>query len=138
MRSGRRGHRTWRRPIWRRMARTVVKPSLEDSRGAYEARSLKMWWTPDRSMLHLHGEFPDVMGEKVEATIKRLSEQRKPAKGRAWERFEHRAADAMFGMCDAVAVAERVETPTLAPPPVLVVQVPPRRAGRDRRDPDRR
>jgi hypothetical protein len=108
-----------------RMARNSAKPTLEDSRARYEARSLKMWWAPDKSMLHLHGEFPDRMGAKVEATIKRLTEQRKPAKGKAWERFEHRAADALGQMCDAVDVAEEIETPSLARKPLLMVQVPP-------------
>ena len=98
-----------------RMARNAVEADAGGLAARYEARSLKMWWTPDKSMLHLHGEFTDVMGAKVEATIKRLTERRRPANGRAWDRFEHRAADAMVQMCDAVAVAEQVETPTLAP-----------------------
>ena len=34
-----------------------------------------------RTMLHLHGQLPDVMGAKVEATIKRMTEQAKPAQG---------------------------------------------------------
>ena len=54
-----------------------------------------MWWTPDKGMLHLHGQLPDVMGATFEATIQKLSEQTKPAKGQAWDRFEHRAADAL-------------------------------------------
>jgi hypothetical protein len=107
------------------MARNASKPSLEDSQARYQARSLKMWWSHDKSMLHLHGEFPDQLGVKVEATIKRLTEQRKPVKGCPWASFEHRAADAMGQMCDAVEVAEQLETPTLARKPLLQVQVPP-------------
>jgi hypothetical protein len=83
-----------------------------------------MWWSPDKAMLHLHGQFPDVMGAKLEATIQRLAERSKPAKGQPWARFEHRAADAMVGMCDAVDVAEKVETPMLAAKPLIMVVVP--------------
>ena len=78
-----------------RLARNAVKPSTEDSRARYEARSLRMWWTPDKGMLHLHGQLPDVLGATFEATIQQLTEQRKPAKGQAWDSFEHRAADAL-------------------------------------------
>jgi hypothetical protein len=63
------------------------------------------------------------MGAKLEATINRLAERSKPAKGRPWASFEHRAADAMAGMCDAVDVAEQVETPTLAAKPLFMVEV---------------
>jgi hypothetical protein len=107
-----------------RMARAQVKPSVEDSQRRYEARSLRMWWTPDKAMLHLHGQFPDVMGAKLEATINRLAERSKPPKGQRWDSFEHRAADSLVGMSDAVEVAEKVETPTLASKPVLMVEVP--------------
>jgi hypothetical protein len=107
-----------------RLARTQSKPTLEDSRRRYEARSLRMWWTPDQGMLHLHGQLPDVMGARFEATIQRLTELMKPVKGQPWARFEQRAADALDGMCDAVEVADQVETPTLASKPLLVVQVP--------------
>jgi Domain of unknown function (DUF222)/HNH endonuclease len=107
-----------------RLARNQVKPSVEDSRRRYEARGLRMWWTPDKGMLHLHGQLPDVMGAKFEATIQRLAERAKPAQGVPWASFEHRAADSLVGMCDAVEVAEQVETPTLASKPLLVVEVP--------------
>ena len=107
-----------------RLARTKVKPTLEEGRARYAARSLRMWWTKDTGMLHLHGQLPDVMGAKVERTIQRTAERAKPPKGQAWDSFEHRAADALAGMCDAVAVAERVETPTMAAQPLLVVEVP--------------
>ena len=53
-----------------------------------------MWWTPDKGMLLLHGQLPDVLGATFEATIQRLTEQRKPAKGQVWDSFDHRAADA--------------------------------------------
>ena len=50
------------------------------------------------------------MGAKVEATINRMTDRTKPAKGQPWDSFERRAADALGGMCDAVEVAERIET----------------------------
>jgi Domain of unknown function (DUF222)/HNH endonuclease len=107
-----------------RLARNLAKPTVEDAPARYAARGLRMWWTPDRGMLHLHGQFPDVMGEKLEKTIHRMTEKAKPVKGRPWARFEHRAADVLAGMCDAVVVAERVETPSMAAKPLLVVPVP--------------
>jgi hypothetical protein len=112
-----------------RLARTRRKPTAAEGRARYEARSLRMWWTPDKGMLQLHGQLPDMMGATFEAMIQRLAEQAKPAKGRPWASFERRAADALVGMCDAVDVAERVETPTLAAKPVLVVQISPDGAG---------
>ncbi len=82
-----------------------------------------MWWAKDTGMLQLHGQLPDVMGARFEATIQRMTEHARPAKGRAWDSFEHRAADALAGMCDAVDVAERVESPMAVTPPLLVVGV---------------
>jgi Domain of unknown function (DUF222)/HNH endonuclease len=105
-----------------RMARNAVKPSTEDSRARYEARSLRMWWTPDKGMLHLHGQLPDVLGATFEATIQKLTEQAKPAKGRAWDSFEHRAADALVGLCEQPDTQD--ETPTLAPRPVVQTLIP--------------
>jgi hypothetical protein len=81
-----------------------------------------MWWTPDKGMLHLHGQLPDVMGATFEATIQKFTEEMKPATGQAWDSFEHRAADALFGLCEPPEVQD--ETPALAPRPVLQVLVP--------------
>ena len=106
-----------------RLARNAVKPSTEDSRARYEARSVRMWWTPDKGMLHLHGQLPDVLGATFEATIQRLTDQRKPAKGQAWDSFEHRAADALVSLCEQPDAKD--ETPTMAPRPVVQVHVPP-------------
>jgi hypothetical protein len=64
-----------------RLARTASKPSTDDSRKRYDARGLRMWWTANKGMLHLHGQLPDVMGAKFEATIQKLTEQPKPTKG---------------------------------------------------------
>ncbi len=85
--------------------------------------TLRMWWEQDRGMLQVRGELPDVLGAKFEATIKKLTEQMRPAKGQAWERWERRAADALGLMCDAIDAAERIETPMAAAPPLLVVEV---------------
>jgi hypothetical protein len=82
-----------------------------------------MWWTPDKGMLHLHGQLPDVMGATFEATIQKLTDQRKPAKGQAWDSFEHRAADALVGLCEQPD--GQAETPTPAPRPGLQVHVRP-------------
>jgi hypothetical protein len=73
--------------------------------------------------LHLHGQLPDVMGATFEATIQKLTEQMKPAKGQVWDSFEHRAADALHQLCDQSA--QQDETPTVAPRPVLQILVPP-------------
>ncbi len=105
-----------------RLARTQTRPSLEDAQARYAARSVRMWWTADKTMLHLHGQLPDVLGVKVEATINRMTDRAKPPKGQPWDSHEHRAADALVGMCDAVEVAERIESPRLAKP-LLVVEV---------------
>jgi hypothetical protein len=105
-----------------RLARNAVKPSTEDSRARYEARSLRMWWTPDNGMLHLHGQLPDVLGATFEATIQKLTDQRKPAKGQGWDSFEHRAADALVSLCEQREVGD--DTPTMAPRPVVQTLVP--------------
>jgi hypothetical protein len=105
-----------------RLARNASKPSTADSQARHEARSLRMWWTPDKGMLHLHGQFPDVMGAQVEATITKLTEQMKPAKGQAWDSFEHRAADALHELCDQPE--EQDATPNLAARPVLQTLIP--------------
>jgi hypothetical protein len=49
----------------------------------------------------------------------------RPPPGQPWERWEHRAADALMVMCDAVDAAERIDTPMAAAPPLFVVEVPP-------------
>ena len=105
-----------------RLARNASKPSTEDSRQRYAARSLRMWWTPDKGMLHLHGQLPDVMGATFEATIQKLTEQMKPATGQVWDSFEHRAADALHELCDQPEVHD--ETPSLATRPVLQTLIP--------------
>ncbi|MFI5054246.1 MAG: hypothetical protein ACHQDE_07785, partial [Acidimicrobiia bacterium] len=108
-----------------RQARCQSKPTVEQSRARYAARGVRMWWTADKAMLHLHGQLPDVMGATFEATIGRLCEQAKPAKGQPWDSWEHRAADALVGLCDPHTDPKPAcETPTLAAKPLFVVAVP--------------
>ena len=108
---------------WPGSPANTVKPSTGDSRARYEARSFRMWWTPDKGMLQLHGQLPDVMGATFEATVQKLTEQMKPATGRAWDSFEHRAADALVSLCEQPATED--ETPSLASRPVVQLHVPP-------------
>jgi len=105
-----------------RQARNVVKPTAADSRARFAARSVRMWWTPDRGMLHVHGELPDVMGARFEAAITKLTEAMRPGRGRAWESFEHRAADALVALCDPPAGDEH--RPSLVGLAVVQVQLP--------------
>jgi hypothetical protein len=105
-----------------RMARNAAKPTTANSRARYAARSLRMWWTPDKGMLQLHGQLPDVMGATFEATITKLTEQLKPAKSQRWDSFEHRAADALVGLCEQPDA--RDETPRLAARPLVQMHLP--------------
>ncbi len=108
-----------------RMARQRSKPTVEDGQARHAARYLRTWLDEDRGMWQVRGELPDVMGAKFEATIKKLTEKMRPPKGQAWERWERRAADALGLMCDAVDVAERIETPMAAAKPLFFLDVPP-------------
>jgi hypothetical protein len=109
-----------------RQARCATKPSPSDQRARHEARGLRMWWTPDRAMLHLHGQLPDVMGQAFESTIYALTEQMRPAKGHAWDTLEHRAADALAALCDRDGGDGRDDrTPSLARQPNIQLLVPP-------------
>src|SRR4029078_8030013 len=62
------------------------------------------------------------MGATFEATVQKLTEQMKPAKGQVWDRFEHRAADALVSLCEQPDTKD--ETATLAPRPVVQTLVP--------------
>jgi len=106
-----------------RLAREQSKPTVEEGRARHAARHLRMWWVKDRGMLCVRGELPDVLGAKFEATVKKLTEQMRPPKGQAWERWERRGADALGLMCDAVEAVERIDTPMVAAPPLFVAEV---------------
>jgi hypothetical protein len=106
-----------------RMARKQVTPTVEEGRARHAARQLRTWQDKDRGMFCGRFELPDVMGAKFDATIRKLVEAMRPLGGQSWERWECRAADALLVMCDAVAVAEKVETPTAAPKPLFSVEL---------------
>ncbi len=107
-----------------RLVRNASKPSSDNSRKRYAARSLRMWWTKDEGFLQVRGQLPDVMGAEFEATITRLTEQMKPAKGEVWAPFERRAADALLQLCDPPAVCEHEHEPSWAPQPILQFALP--------------
>ena len=107
-----------------RMGREQRKPTIEEGQARREAREMWMKWDHQRGMLRFGGEAPDVLGAKIEATIKHLVEQMRPPKGQPWEPWRRRAVDALGVMCDAVDAMERLETPMAAAPPLLVTEVP--------------
>ena len=106
-----------------RQAREQRTPTVEEGQARHAARFLRVWRDEPRGMVCGRFELPDVMGAKFEATIGKLVEQMRPAKGQPWARWEHRAADAMLVMCDAVDAAARIDTPMAAAPPLLVTEV---------------
>jgi hypothetical protein len=106
-----------------RMTREQRKPTVEEGRARHAARHLRTWRDDDRGTTCGRFELPDVMGAKFEATIEKLVESMRPAKGQPWERWDRRAADALMVMCDAVDAMERLETPMAAAPPLLVTEV---------------
>jgi hypothetical protein len=107
------------------MARERQKPTVADGRARRDAQHLWMKWDQERGMLRFGGEAPDVLGAKFEATITKLTEQMRPPKGQPWEPWRRRAVDALGLMCDAVEVAEKVETPMAAPKPLFSVECRP-------------
>jgi hypothetical protein len=108
-----------------RLARERSTPTVEEGRARHAARHLRTWKDTDRGMLCGRFELPDVMGAKFDATIQKLVEGMRPPRGQPWARWEHRAADALVLMCDAIDVAERIDSPMAAAPPLFVVEVPP-------------
>ncbi len=104
-----------------RLARAARPPSAEEGQARREARSLQMWWQRDRGMLAIRGELPDLDGARFEATVTRMVDRMRPAKGEAWDSREHRAADALVELCERF---EHAESPTARVRPLLVVEVP--------------
>ncbi len=110
-----------------RIARTLEKPTVEEAAARRRARSLRMWWSDDKTMLNVRGVLPDVDGARFEATINRMTEGMRPAKGQPWDSHEHRAADAVVRLCEHWERGSEIEdplAPVAAPKPLLVVQVP--------------
>jgi hypothetical protein len=110
-----------------RRARNAAKPSAEEARARFAARELRMWWTPDRGMLEVRGQLPDVMGATFEQVIIRLAEQMhtpgQKTPGQGWAPFEQRAADALVALCDSPEAADE-HAPSLHPLGVVQLQVP--------------
>jgi hypothetical protein len=107
-----------------RLVRKQRTPTAEESLARHRARSLRMSWNADRTVLRVNGELPDLLGAKVEATINDLVDHLRPAKGEPWEPRDRRAADALGALCDARDATADDPTPTLAAKPVLVIEVP--------------
>jgi hypothetical protein len=99
-------------------------PTAEESIARHRARNLRMWWNPEKTVLHVHGELPDLLGAKVEATLNDMVERARPARGEEWEPRDRRAADALGELCDVHRGTADDPTPTAAAKPVLVVEVP--------------
>jgi hypothetical protein len=106
-----------------RLARNAKKPSTEDSLARQDARSLWLRWNSNKTMLRYGGALPDVMGAQFEKTINDVMEAHRPAKGEAWDTFEHRAADALVALCEP-AIGGDEHTSTLATRPVAQLHVP--------------
>jgi hypothetical protein len=108
-----------------RRVRTRAKPSTADGHARREARHLRMWWSDDHTMLHLRGALADVDGATFESTIQTLADRIRPGKGQAWDRWEHRAADALVQLCDHTARGDAdAEAGPLVRRPLFVVEVP--------------
>jgi hypothetical protein len=107
-----------------RLVRRQRTPTAEESLARHRARSLRMSWNAEHTVLRINGELPDLLGAKVEETINHLVERIRPAKGEPWEPRNRRAADALGQLCDRHAGTADDPTPTLADRPVLVVEVP--------------
>jgi hypothetical protein len=107
-----------------RIARNASKPTRAESQARFAARSLRTWWNPDKTMLSVRGELPDVMGVEFEATITKLADRLGAPKGQVWDSFEHRAADALLLLCNPPEPVEEHQ-PSLGARPVIQVLVRP-------------
>jgi hypothetical protein len=104
-----------------RMARSVSKPTVDDSRARFAARELRMWRARGSAMLQVRGQLPDDLGVRFEAEICRRSEAMK-VKGEPWAPFAQRAADALVALCDVSGGDEDVAS--LAPLAGIQAAVP--------------
>jgi hypothetical protein len=107
-----------------RLVRGQRTPTVEEPLARHRARSLRLAWNRDKTVLRINGEHPDLLGAKVEATINAMVERARPAKGREWELRDRRAADALAELCDRHEDVAQNPEPTRAAHPVLVVEVP--------------
>jgi hypothetical protein len=100
-------------------------PTAEESLARHRARSLRLSWNAEDTVLRLNGELPDLLGATVEATLNALVDTMRPPNGEAWEARDRRAADALGMLCERHDAHADDPTPTLAAKAVLVVEVPP-------------
>jgi hypothetical protein len=107
-----------------RLVRSQRTPTAEESLTRHRARSLRMSWNREHTVLRVNGELPDLLGAKVEAAINAMVERARPVKGEQWEPRDRRAADALGELCDIRQTAADGPTPTRAAQPVLVLDVP--------------
>jgi hypothetical protein len=112
-------------------ARTV-REKLETARAleslpaiAASAHELRKWWNREHTKLRFNGELPGRARCRVRSDDRQAGRGDEARTGRALGEVRG-AADALIQMCDAVEVAEGVETPQLAPRPLFCVDVPPK------------
>jgi hypothetical protein len=107
-----------------RLIRRQRTPTAEEALARHRARSLRMSWNAEHTVLRVNGELPDLLGAKVEATLTALVDEMRPAPGDEYEPRDRRAADALGALCDRRCGTAEDPVPTLADKPVLVVEVP--------------
>ena len=117
-----------------RMAREQRRVSREESVARRERRSLRKW-RDDHGFLHGRFELPlEHGGAEVEAFFDQVAERMRPAKGERWASLDHRHADTLISLCTPGSQVEgtgagrdddvRVQGPTMAARPTIVVDVP--------------
>ncbi len=79
----------------RRQVRAQKTPTVDEARRRRDGRSLRYWWNQQTGMLDGRFSLPDVEGAAFESVIQQVTERMKPGKGRQWERWDRRAADAL-------------------------------------------
>ena len=111
-----------RGPAWapadlQRQARAARVVTAPDAAARREARELRCWSEPDAGMVAGRFRLPDVDGVLVKSVLEEMAERMRPAKGQAWDRLEHRMADAFVDLCQNYADV----TPTRRHRPLIVV-----------------
>jgi hypothetical protein len=99
-----------------RELRATKVPSAEDLTRRRARRSLRWWWNPERTMLCLRGELPDLDGVVVERVLDHMVERLRPGTGQRWEPRDRRGADALVDLCASYADAPA----TVMPEPLIV------------------
>jgi hypothetical protein len=99
-----------------RAAKTVTPVDAAARRGA---RELRCWSEPDAGMIAGRFRLPDVDGVLVKNVLEEMAGRMRPDTGDAWDRLEHRLADALVDLAQNYADV----TPTRRSRPLLVVHV---------------